>query len=234
MRSPEHLAWCTEVRAIPFKKTAKNVVDYLDRSEMDALLKVPDKKTKLGARNYALLLFLYNTGARVSEALALSLRELRLERPPQARLHGKGKKDRLCPLWPETAAALKKIVRTDEKDDTIFRNSQGKPLTRDGVAYLLSKYVHRAAKAMPQLLTRRVTPHVMRHSCAVALLQAGVDVTVIRSWLGHAHLDTTNRYAQATLETKRAALEQLAPNTRSAPPPSWKQDDALLAWLESL
>ena len=134
------------ILAIQTKRAIHRVVPYLEPEEARAVIAAVDARSATGARDRALLLFLYNTGARVSEALALRFRELRLERPPQVRLHGKGQKERMCPLWPETVTALKQIARTDANDEHVFRNAQGKPLTRDGVAYLLSKYVRRAAK----------------------------------------------------------------------------------------
>jgi integrase/recombinase XerD len=166
-----------------------------------------DQRSRSGERDHALLLFLYNAGARVSEALAVRASDLRLERPRQVRLLGKGRKERICPLWSETASALRRIIRAAKSDDVLFRNTLGAPLTRDGVAYLLGKYVRLAARQTPALRKRRVTPHVMRHSCAVALLQAGVDVTVIRDFLGHASVATTSRYITTNLQMKREILE---------------------------
>jgi integrase/recombinase XerD len=131
-----------------------------------------DRRSRNGGRDHALLLFLYNTGARVSEALAVRACDLQLERPRQVRLLGKGRKERICPLWSETASALHRLMRVQKPADLLFRNTRGAPLTRDGVAYLLRKYVRIAAQQAPALRKRRVTPHVMRHSCAVALLQA--------------------------------------------------------------
>ena len=153
-------------------------------------------------------MFLYNTGARVSEALVLRRRDLQLSRPYQVRLHGKGGKDRICPLWPDTASALTRLASTIDDDVTaVFRNRRGGELTRDGVAYLLRKYALRAANGHPVLRRSRVSPHVLRHSCAVALLQAGVDITVIRDCLGHASIATTSRYLATNLKMKRDALD---------------------------
>ena len=168
------------ILAIPSKKAALRLVAYLEPEEARAVIAAVDPRTPHADRDRALLLFLYNTGARVSEALAVPPRDLRLERPRQVRLFGKGRKERLCPLWPETAAALHQIANADSIDEPIFRNARGAPLTRDGVAYVLDTYVRRASQTLPQLRSRRVTPHVLRHSCAVALLQAGIDVSVIR------------------------------------------------------
>ena len=142
----------------------------------------------------------------MSEALAVRACDLRLEMPRQVRLLGKGRKERICPLWSETALALRRIIRAGPAEDSLFRNTRGAPLTRDGVAYLLGKCVRIAAQQAPALRKCKVTPHVMRHSCAVALLQAGVDVSVIRDYLGHASVATTSRYITANLQMRREVL----------------------------
>jgi integrase/recombinase XerD len=223
------------ILAIQAKRAVHRAVSYLEPEEARTVIAAVDARAPTGMRDRALMLFLYNTGARVSEAMALRFRELRLDRSAQVRLHGKGQKQRLCPLWPETVAALKQIKCTDV-DEHVFRNAQGKPITRDGVAYLLSKYVHRAAKRKPQLLTRRVTPHVMRHSCAVALLQAGVDVTVIRDYLGHASVSTTSRYITTNLQMKREVLEAFwnRAGLTAEPRRKWNPSPKLLAFLDAL
>ena len=204
--------------------------------EVAAILAQPDRTTLEGQRDHALLAFLYNTGARIQEALDLCPRAIRFETPAHVRLMGKGQKERLCPLWAETADVLAALRRRQPRlpQEPLFVNRYGAPLGAAGVRYKLQRYTQGAAQQVPSLATKRVTPHLFRHTTAVHLVAAGVDVTVIRSWLGHAHLDTTNRYAQATLETKRAALERIAPETHPGTVPPWKQDDALLAWLESL
>ena len=174
--------------ALPLKRAPTAPAVYLEPEEMSVILKQPDRRSALGLRDHTILLFMYNTGARVSEALAVRLQDLSLVRPRQVRLYGKGKKERLCPLWNETAAAIKQLVklRHTPSEEPIFRNRHGEPLTRDGVAGLLRKSTTLAAREMPALRRRHVTPHVLRHSCAVALLQAGNDPTVIRDYLGHA------------------------------------------------
>jgi site-specific recombinase XerD len=227
-----------QVLALPLKRTASSPATYLEPEEMSVVLDQPDRRSVLGLRDRALLLLIYNTGARVSEALAVRQQDLSLTRPKQVRLFGKGKKERFCPLWDETGAALKALLKSTEHahDEPIFRNRHGERLTRDGVACLLSKYVALAAQKLPALRRRRVTPHVLRHSCAVALLQAGNDPTVIRDYLGHASVATTNRYISSNLQMKREALDRfwrragLSP-TRAAP---WKPKPDLLAFLTSL
>jgi len=151
------------VLSIGSKRATQRVIAYLEPEEARAIIAAVNPSAPNGQRDRALLLFLYNTGARISEALAVHPRELRLDSPRQVRLYGKGAKERLCPLWPETVMALRQIIRGDSADELVFRNSRGAALTRDGVAYLLTKYVRRAAETLPDLRDRRVTPHVMRH-----------------------------------------------------------------------
>lgn len=224
------------ILALPSKRATLRAATYLEPEEARAVIAAVDSQSSFGVRDRALLLFLYNTGARVSEALTVHLRELSLERPRQVRLYGKGHKERLCPLWPETAAALRKIVTSDFGDGPVFLNARGVPLTRDGVAYLLDKYVRQASESLPHLRTLHVTPHVMRHSCAVALLQAGVDVSVIRDYLGHASIATTSRYITTNLKMKRDVLNAFwnRAGLRKASGRPWHPSPKLLAFLETL
>jgi site-specific recombinase XerD len=225
------------ILALPAKRARQRLVSYLEPHEARAVIAHVHTTTAAGLRDRALLLFLYNTGARVSEALAVRPRDLQLFRPRHARLHGKGNKDRICPIWPETAAALRSLVANAESpDEPIFRSARGSPLTRDGVAYVLAKHVRGVAESMPALRRRRVTPHVLRHSCAVALLQAGVDVTVIRDYLGHASIATTSRYLATNLKMKRDVLSAFwkragIDRTQARP---WRASPKLIAFLESL
>ncbi len=216
------------ILAIRTKKAARRTVGYLEPEEARAVISAVDRQSRCGDHDHTLLLFLYNTGARVSEALGLRAGDLRLDRPRQVRLRGKGRKERVCPLWPETAVALRKIIGVSENEDVLFRN--------DGVAYLLGKYVRAAAEQVPAPRKRRVTPHILRHSCAVALLQAGVDISVIRDYLGHASVATTSRYVTANLEMKRDVLEAFWKRAALAPtgPRKWRPSPSLLAFLDSL
>jgi len=224
------------ILAIRNKKALRQAAIYLEPEEARAVINAIDYHSANGERDHALVLFLYNTGARVSEALAVRARDLRLERPRQVRLLGKGQRERICPLWSETASALRRIIRSGSADDVLFRNTRGSPLTRDGVAHLLGKYVRIAAQQTPALRKIRVTPHVMRHSCAVALLQAGVDVTVIRDYLGHASVATTSRYITTNLQMKREVLEAFwkRAGLERAASRKWRPSSKLLAFLESL
>lgn len=235
-REPAAIAQCVEVLNIPVKRAPVSEPCYLDQLEVAAILAQPDRSTKEGMRDHALLSFLYNSGARIQEALDLCPRAIRFESPACVRLHGKGGKERVCPLWPETVMLLRTLLKRQPRapDERLFVNRYGHPLSASGIRFKLAAYVKAATETAPTLRTKRVTPHSFRHATAVHLVSAGVDVTVIRSWLGHVSLDTTNHYARANLETKRRALEQVAtPQTDKQPPP-WKRDESLLAWLDAL
>jgi len=235
-REPRAAKLCAEVLRVPFKRAPSKAVCYLESAEVAVILAQPNRSKLEGQRDHALLSLLYNTGARIQEALNLRPRDLHLQSPAHVRLLGKGEKERISPLWPETADLLAALLRRypRQAEQPMFVNRYGEPLTASGVRFRLRQYVQAAARTVPTLARKRVTPHVFRHTTAVHLVSAGVDVTVIRSWLGHAHLDTTNHYAQANLETKRKALEQVDPTLRPTKPPRWKQDADLMAWLDSL
>ncbi|MDH3209146.1 MAG: site-specific integrase [Burkholderiaceae bacterium] len=235
-RQPEALAQCTDVLHIPTKKSPTPAPQYLESSEIKAILDQPDRKCVEGQRDHALLSFLYNTGARIQEALDVCPAAIRFEAPMCVRLFGKGRKERICPLWPETVALLKALRKRQPcaDDEPVFVNRYGLPLGASGVRFKLAQYVQTAAHAVPTLASKKVSPHTFRHAAAVHLVAAGVDVTVIRSWLGHVHLDTTNHYAQANLATKREALERLEPSSKIKAPPRWRRDANVLAWLDAL
>jgi site-specific recombinase XerD len=235
-REPLAAAQCAAVLRIPTKQAPQLEVRDLDEDEISAILSQPNRAKLEGQRDHVLLAFLFNTGARIQEALDLTPRALRLESPFHVRLLGKGRKERICPLWPETVKLLRAFLKRKPRneDDCIFVNRYGGRLGASGVRFKLKQYVERAAQKAPTLAGKRVSPHMFRHSTAVALVAAGVDVTVIRSWLGHASLDTTNIYARANLETKRKALEKVDPSLRPGKPPRWKREVELLEWLDSL
>lgn len=235
-REPLASAQCAEVLRIPTKRAPERALCYLDEDEVTAILAQPDRSKCEGQRDHVLCSLLYNSGARIQEALNLTPRDLRLESPFHVRLFGKGRKERISPLWPETVELLKALLKRQpcQEGEPIFVNRYGQPLGAAGVRFKLKQYVAAAAKKVPSLASKRVTPHTFRHATAVSLVAQGVDVTVIRNWLGHASLDTTNRYARANVETKRKALEKLAASSRVGKPPRWKRDAHLLAWLDSL
>lgn len=210
--SPQHVAWAGEVRTVPFKKTVRKLVSYLDKQEVEALLAAPDRATVQGQRNYALLLFLYNSGARASEAANLCIADLELDtrQPLTASVHilGKGGKVRRCPLWRKTSLELAQLIKERSPEQRVFLNRRQEPLTRFGIHTLIRTCVAHAGKRMPALLTKRISPHTLRHSTATHLLQAGVDLNTIRAWLGHVSLDTTQIYAEIDLELKARALDK--------------------------
>ncbi len=229
----------TRVLAIPSKKARQRPATYLEADDVRAIIARPDQRTIQGWRDYTLLLFLYNCGARVSEVTGVLWRDLQLMPPRQVRLRGKGRKERLVPLWRETVDALHRLrsMATSADQQHVFRNRHDQPLTRDGVAYILQKYASAVAtEERPALVYKRITPHVLRHSCAVALLQSGTDVTVIRDYLGHASVATTGRYITTNLQMKRDALETFWQHAGIEPARAkpWKPKPDLLAFLQSL
>ena len=235
-REPLAIAQCAEIAGIPVKKRCRPAMCYMDAEEIAAILHEPDRSNLEGQRDHAVLAFLYNTGARIQEALDVCPQAIRFEAPTQVELLGKGRKSRVCPLWPETIDVLKALLRQQPRapNEPIFVNRYGQPLGAAGVRFKLRRYVQAASRHVPSLATKRITPHTWRHSVGVQLVAAGVDVTVIRNWLGHARLDTTNHYARANLETKRKALEQVDPSTKPGKPARWKRNPELLTWLDSL
>ncbi len=236
-RSPEHIAWCSQIRAVPFKRFTRNELSYLDKPEMDAILAAPDCRTEQGRRDHALLLFLYNSGARVSEAASLLIGELNL-RPNQlgaVQLRGKGRKVRRCPLWPATVDALIALVRNRSPDEPVFLNRLGDAITRHGIHWMLRNHVRTASASYPSLMRRPVSPHTIRHTTATHLLRAGVDINTIRAWLGHVSIDTTNIYAEVDLQRKAEVLAHANTfSTTTTTNKRWKDDPSLLAFLRSL
>ena len=235
-REPTAIEQCAEVLHVPTKRAPIRAPSYLEPDEVKAILAQADRLTIEGQRDHALLSFLYNTGARIQEALDVCPRAIRFDSPACVRLCGKGRKERICPLWPETVTLLRSLLKRQPRaeNEPLFVNRYGAPLGASGVRFKLAEYVEAGANVAPSLKSKHVTPHSFRHATAVHLVAAGVDITVIRSWLGHVSLDTTNHYAQANLDTKRKALEQLENSSRPGKPPSWKRDKSVLAWLDTL
>lgn len=233
-----HAQQYTQVLAIPAKKSRHRPAAYLEAHDVRAIIAHPDRRTADGWRDYTLLLFLYNCGARVSEAAGLCWTDLQLAPSRQVRLLGKGKKERVLPLWRETADALHRLrsLTGTVAQQHVFLNHHGQPLTRDGIAYILHKHASAVAQERPALARKRITPHVLRHSCALALLQSGTDVTVIRDYLGHASVATTGRYITTNLQMKREAMEAFWKQAGLEPSHArpWKPTPDLLAFLHSL
>jgi site-specific recombinase XerD len=235
-REPSAVAQCAEIARIPSKRNSRPAMCYLEADEVAEILRQPDRSKMEGQRDHTLLAFLYNTGARIQEALNICPTDLRFESPAQVRLFGKGRKERICPLWPETVALIKVLLKRQPRADQepIFVNCYGQPLGAAGVRFKLKHYAQAAAKTLPSLAKKNISPHKFRHGAGVMLVAAGVDVTVIRSLFGHSRLDATNLYARANLETKRKALENIGASTRPGKPPRWKVDPHLMTWLDSL
>lgn len=240
-RDPGTLAEAERVAAIPRKRVAPPIIGFLERDEIDALFAQLPTRGRFALRDRALLLFLYNTGARVQEVAELRVANLELGDPSRVRLHGKGDKWRICPLWKETTQILRQLMEQagtlNHNDQPVFISLRGQPLTRFGIFKIVRKHTqhlceHRSA-ASP-----RISPHSLRHTTAVHLLEAGVEVNVIRAWLGHVSLETTYRYAELTLRMKSEALAKCEPPVQSSEEsfkkPRWRIDDDLLKWLNSL
>lgn len=233
-RSPEHIAWCAEIRSIPFKKSSKPTMTYLEKSEMDALLKAPDRHTEQGKRDYAVILFLYNTGARADEAAHVTIDALDLGLSPSVKIDGKGGKTRHCPLWTLTARILAPLTAGRASHEAVFLNRRRQPLTRFGIRTLVKRYVVEASHRVLSLRKKQVSAHTIRHTTAVHLLRAGVDINTIRAWLGHVSLNTTNIYAEVDLEMKAKALAhcEIPPSTQTRRP--WHNSREVMAFLRAL
>jgi site-specific recombinase XerD len=232
-RDPAHLAWCAQLRAITTKKAAPQPISWITREEMEALIAVPDRRTSRGRIEQTLLLFLYNTGARVSETTRLQVGDLQIgrhdDRHALVTLTGKGGKVRQCPLWPRTQHTIGKLVQGRANGDPVFLSRHRKRYTRFGIYRL----VERCAARVPTLAARPITPHVIRHTSACHLLQAGVDLNTIRAWLGHVSLDTTNIYAEIDLEMKAKAMA-LCDAGDPSPERPWKEDKGVIAFLNTI
>lgn len=220
--APEHLAELQRLLAIPFKRGQRQVpLEYLDQKEVEALLSTPAHPSNSVERDHALFALMFNTGARVQEVLDLKVRDIRLAAPFQVRLHGKGNKVRICPIWAHTAARLRRLIDrspwTRDPDSPLFVNLRGAKLTRFGVRHLLKKRIAECIADAPSLAGKRIHPHSLRHTTAIHLLKAGVDFATISQWLGHASLNTTMTYARADLDLKRKALLQVFPDAPRPP-----------------
>jgi len=220
-KHPEQLGVVQCILSIPFKRGAPEVpIDYPESADIEKLMNHIDRRTPSGQRDYALFALMFNTGGRVQEILNLRVRDLRLDPPQQVRLHGKGDKIRLCPLWPRTARLLRDLIamqlqgEPDPANTLVFRNRNGGALTRFGVRYLLRKHLpdYRSTTR-----GRHIHPHALRHATAVHLLKSGVEFATISQWLGHVSVNTTMRYARADLDLKRQALAQVFPETLGVP-----------------
>jgi len=235
---PDRIAQCQQILAIPLKRCPQPTVNYLTTEQLAEILAKPNLKTMWGRRDAVLLTILYDTGARVQELVDLSVRDVRLDTPAQIRLTGKGRKVRVVPLMSATVDLLTNYMNehrldcSERIDSPLFFNRRGERLSRSGIRYLLAKYAEDDSKIRPGL-SNRISPHTMRHSKAMHLLQAGNPATVIQSILGHVDIRSTDIYARAYMEMRRKALEkaEMAPSVTL---PSWRDNKGLMDWLRSL
>ena len=238
---PQFLSRCHEILSIPYKKTQKKIMSYLTLDSVRVLLAQPDTSTSSGRRDLAMLSLLYDTGARVQELVDLRMEDVRLSSPTVIRLTGKGRKSRLVPIMTPTEKLLRQYLDEHDKNYAahggypLFCNRVGKKLTRAGVTYILDKYMSQAKSVGDSSLPDSISPHCLRHSKAMHLLQSGVNLVYIRDLLGHADVSTTEVYARADEHFKRKALEQAYPSpTPVSDTTPWQKDYDLLDWLKNL
>jgi site-specific recombinase XerD len=238
LNNPQYIEWYRQINLVPFKKSKPSFIHYLEKSEMDALLDAPDRTTIQGRRDHAILLFLYNTGARVDEVAQMTINDLDLAHEDKRNLssvliRGKGNKLRRCPLWVQTIKELTALISNRDKTEHIFLNRRRQQLTRFGIHQLVKKYVRKIICQHPSLTKKRVSPHTIRHTTATHLLRAGVDINTIRAWLGHVSINTTNIYAEVDLEMKSKALT-LCEVMEEKNNKHWRNDQTLMAFLKAL
>ena len=234
LRHPEHADLIGRVLAVPQKRQDKALVSFLTHDEIDALLEAPDRSTWEGRRDRALMLVAAQAGLRVSELADLDCADVALGAGAHIRCHGKGRKERVTPLTTQTVAVLRVWMaeRQGLPEDPLFPTRTGRRLTRDAIKHRVAQHAAVAATTCPSLRAKRVSPHVLRHSCAMSLLHSGIDITVIARWLGHEDLQSTQMYVHADMTMKEQALARTTPH--GAPPGRYRAPDSLLAFLESL
>ncbi len=234
MREPRHAALAQQILAMPCKRTVRRPVDYLDRDEAEALLQAPDQNTGIGRRDYTLLLVALQTGLRASELITLPCENVHNGTGAHLRCHGKGRKDRVVPLRRDSVAALRAWIeeRRGGPDEPVFANQRGRPLTHDSLNYLLAKNLAVARMTCPSLRQKRVSPHSLRHTCAMTLLQSGVDQATIALWLGHESVATTYIYLHADLKLKEKAMAKTTPLGKLVQ--RYQPEDKVLKFLNGL
>lgn len=232
-RFPENMENCVDIINLRPKKHEKPLIPFLTEDDLSVLLAQPDTATRQGLRDLALLALMYDSGARVQEVVDLKLRDIRLTHPAMVILTGKGRKSRQVPLMKDTCKLMDKYLRAFHSNSQsqmvpLFYNAKKQALSRYGVTYILKKYV---AKASPKLELQKISPHVLRHTKAMHLLRAGVNMIYIRDFLGHADISTTEVYARIDAEMKRKVFEEKVPNYTPNTTMPWEEDEDLLQWL---
>lgn len=236
---PEHLFQCQKVLAMPYRRHTKPTVDYLSKELLTELLEQPDLHMRSGRRDAVLLSILYDTGARVQELIDLSAEDVSLDPPAQIRILGKGRKIRVVPLMDNTVTILRDYMHehhldsAEKGDQPLFCNRQGNRLTRSGVRYILNKHMQAVRRAHPGF-KQKISPHSLRHTKGMHLLQSGISLDIIRDFLGHVDVRTTEIYAKSNLEMKRKALEKISGSSPVPKIPFWQENKSLLHWLHSL
>jgi len=233
-QEPVLMVQSQQIRAIPKKRGRHKLIHYLEENEMQAVLGGININSRTGIRDKALMLVLYNTGARVSEIVNLTLDDMQLDENPQVKLLGKGQKERCCPLWPETASALKQYLQTrkpvHDNNPSVFLNANGGSITRFGIRYVTRKLG--IVSTQGNLVVKHLNPHVIRHTAAMHLLRAGNEITMVSYWLGHASVNTTHVYVEIDMEMKRKMIAKAGAPALSNETP-WLQPD-ILKWLDDL
>lgn len=243
VNAPEYLHWFQSIKAIPLKKSDTNVnkdnpmpkIQYLEKDEMNELLAAPDRNTVQGRRDYILLLFMYNTGARASEVANLKIGHVKIEsasKISQVLISGKGRKIRICPLWDNTARNIVQYLKRND-DEFVFLNRYGNPMTRFGIYEMVTRYAKKISAKNPFIKKKIVTPHTIRHTTASHLLEAGVDINTIKAWLGHVSVNTTSIYAEVNIRMKASALKTCEIDEKEQKK-LWKNDSKLLEVLKSI
>ena len=234
LQCPEHAALIARVLATPQKRGERKLISFLENEETDALLAAPDRSTWTGRRDHAILLLAIQTGLRVSELAGLHRSDLQLGAGAHVRCQGKGRKERTTPMTKQTAAVIRNWMteRPPEPATPVFAGHRGTPLTRSAIERIVARHVKSASASCPPLATKQISPHTLRHTCAMRLLWAGIDTSVIALWLGHERVETTQVYLHADLVLKEKALQRTTP--LQVPPGRYRPGDQLLAFLESL
>lgn len=236
---PEYAALCQQILFIKFAKTEQAELNYLSVDGVKAILSVPDANTAKGIRELAILSLMYDSGARVQEIADLRYGDVRLTSPATVKLTGKGRKSRVVPLLQGNVKILSAYIQNNQKalrnrDDILFFNHSGSQLTRSGIGYILSKNVNIARNINPEIIPDKISPHCLRHSKAMHLLQSGVNLIYIRDFLGHTDVKTTQIYARADVSLKRKAIEAASVIDVASDLKSWTEDSDLMSWLNSL
>ncbi|MHC9540661.1 MAG: site-specific integrase [Vulcanimicrobiota bacterium] len=240
LEKPHSLHQYQQIIAMPMKKFRKKSVNYLALDAIRNLLDMPDRNTKCGRRDLVLLSLIYDSGARVQEIADVRVADVRLQSPATVKLTGKGNKSRIVPLMEPMAKLIKQYLKESNlglphySEYPLFRNRSGNKLTRSGIAYILKKHFAEARKSFPEYFPDAISPHILRHSKAMHLLQSGVNLVYIRDLLGHVSVQTTEIYAKADSSTKRKALEKAYTDVVSENLPEWQQNADLLEWLQNL